>query len=84
MQDTAERVRSLVCEHLGVEPAIVTDAATFSGDLGADSLDRVELTMAAEQAFGVCIDDGEAEEVKTVAEFVTLVDRKRWQQTASV
>ncbi len=68
MSDVAERVKKIVVEHLGVEPEKVVDKANFIDDLGADSLDTVELVMAFEEEFGVEIPDDAAE---------TIVDGRR-------
>ena len=61
MTDTANRVKKIVAEHLGVEESKVTDTASFIDDLGADSLDTVELVMAFEEEFGCEIPDEAAE-----------------------
>ena len=66
MSDTAERVKKIVIEHLGVEEAKVVDNASFIDDLGADSLDTVELVMAFEEEFGCEIPDDAAEKILTV------------------
>ena len=66
MSDTAERVQKIVVEHLGVEADKVTQEASFIDDLGADSLDIVELVMAFEEEFGVEIPDDAAEKITTV------------------
>ena len=66
MSDIAERVKKIVVEHLGVEEAKVTDNASFIDDLGADSLDTVELVMAFEEEFGCEIPDDAAEKIQTV------------------
>jgi acyl carrier protein len=66
MSDIAERVRKVVVEHLGVEPAKVVDAAHFIDDLGADSLDIVELIMSLEEEFDLEITDDVAEGLVTV------------------
>jgi len=71
---TFERVRKIVSEHLGVEPEKVTNSANFVDDLGADSLDSVELVMACEEEFQIEISDDEAERVLTVADMVTVCD----------
>ena len=63
MSETADRVKKIVVEHLGVEPDKVTEDASFIDDLGADSLDIVELVMAFEEEFGVEIPDDAAEKI---------------------
>ena len=68
MSDTAERVKKIVVEHLGVEEEKVTPDASFIDDLGADSLDIVELVMAFEEEFGVEIPDDAAEKIATVGD----------------
>src|SRR3984893_13653209 len=68
MSDVGERVKKIVVEHLGVEPDKVTDNASFIDDLGADSLDTVELVMAFEEEFGCEIPDDAAETVLTVGD----------------
>jgi acyl carrier protein len=69
MSDIAERVKKIVVEHLGVEPDKVTEGASFIDDLGADSLDTVELVMAFEEEFGCEIPDDAAETILTVPTF---------------
>ncbi len=68
MASIAERVKQLVAEQLGVEEDQVTDEASFMDDLGADSLDTVELVMALEEEFDIEISDEDAEKVQTVQE----------------
>jgi acyl carrier protein len=68
MSDTADRVKKIVVEHLGVEEDKVTPDASFIDDLGADSLDIVELVMAFEEEFGVEIPDDAAEKIYTVGD----------------
>jgi len=68
MSDIGERVKKIVVEHLGVEPDKVTEAASFIDDLGADSLDTVELVMAFEEEFHCEIPDDAAETILTVGE----------------
>ena len=75
MSDTAERVKKIVIEHLGVEADKVTEQASFIDDLGADSLDTVELVMAFEEEFGVEIPDDAAETILTVGDAVKYVDK---------
>jgi acyl carrier protein len=75
MSDTAERVKKIVIEHLGVEADKVTEGASFIDDLGADSLDTVELVMAFEEEFGVEIPDDAAETILTVGDAVKYIDK---------
>jgi acyl carrier protein len=77
MSDTSDRVKKLLIEHLGVNAEKITDDASLYDDLGADSLDVVELTMAFEEEFGIKIGDDEAEKFQTVANCVELIDAKR-------
>jgi acyl carrier protein len=65
MSDIADRVKKIVVEHLGVEADKVTESASFIDDLGADSLDTVELVMAFEEEFGIEIPDDAAETIQT-------------------
>ena len=76
MSDTLEKVQSIVVEHLGVEKDKVTDSASFIDDLGADSLDTVELVMAFEEEFGSEISDSEAEKILTVGDAVKFIEGK--------
>ena len=71
MSDIADRVKKIVIEHLGVEADKVTDSASFIDDLGADSLDTVELVMAFEEEFGVEIPDDIAEKILTVKDAIS-------------
>jgi acyl carrier protein len=77
MSDIAERVKKIVVEHLGVDAAKVTDNASFIDDLGADSLDTVELVMAFEEEFGVEIPDDAAEKIVTVKDAVDYINQKK-------
>ena len=77
MSDIAERVKKIVVEHLGVEPDKVTEAASFIDDLGADSLDTVELVMAFEEEFGIEIPDDAAESIVTVGDAVKYIDKSQ-------
>ena len=76
MSDTADRVKKIVTEHLGVEGDKVTEDAAFIDDLGADSLDIVELVMAFEEEFGVEIPDDAAEDITTVKDAITYIDKQ--------
>jgi acyl carrier protein len=77
MSDIAERVKKIVVEHLGVEEAKVTEAASFIDDLGADSLDTVELVMAFEEEFSVEIPDDAAEKIATVKDAISYIEDKQ-------
>jgi len=72
-QKALEEVKKVVVEQLGVSEAEVTKEASFVDDLGADSLDTVELVMALEEAFSLEIPDEEAEKIKTVGDTVTYI-----------
>ena len=73
MSDIAERVKKIVVEHLGVEEDKVAEGASFIDDLGADSLDTVELVMAFEEEFSVEIPDDAAESIQTVGDAVKFI-----------
>jgi acyl carrier protein len=72
--ETEQRVKKIVVDHLGVEESEVKLEASFIDDLGADSLDIVELVMAFEEEFGVEIPDDAAEKISTVGDAVTYID----------
>ena len=74
MSDTADRVKKIVIEHLGIEESKVTDSASFIDDLGADSLDTVELVMAFEEEFGCEIADDAAEKILTVKDAIDHIE----------
>ncbi len=74
MSDVAERVKKIVVEHLGCDAAKVTDDASFIDDLGADSLDTVELVMAFEEEFGIEIPDDAAEKILTVKDAISFIE----------
>ena len=76
MSDVAERVKKIVIEHLSVEPDKVTESASFIDDLGADSLDNVELVMAFEEEFDIEIPDDAAEHIQTVGDAVKFITEK--------
>ena len=73
MSDIADRVKSIVVEHLGVEGDKVVEGASFIDDLGADSLDTVELVMAFEEEFGCEIPDDAAEKILTVKDAIDFL-----------
>jgi len=73
MSDIGERVKKIVVEHLGVEPDKVTEGASFIDDLGADSLDTVELVMEFEDEFETSIPDEEAEKIQTVGHAIEYI-----------
>ena len=74
MSDTSDRVKKIVVEHLGVEEDKVSEGASFIDDLGADSLDTVELVMAFEEEFGIEIPDDAAEKIATVKDAISFID----------
>ena len=76
MSETADRVKKIVVEHLGVEAEKVTEEASFIDDLGADSLDIVELVMAFEEEFNVEIPDDAAEKITTVKDAIDYIESK--------
>ena len=74
--DVASKVKKIVADNLGIEEAKVTEEASFIDDLGADSLDTVELVMAFEEEFGSEISDSEAEKILTVGDAIKFIDNK--------
>jgi acyl carrier protein len=75
-EPTEARVREIIVNELGVEPEKVTDDASFVEDLGADSLDTVELVMAFEEEFGIDIPDEDAEQMRTVGDAIRYLRDK--------
>ena len=75
MSDIAERVKKIVVDHLGVDAEEVVEGASFIDDLGADSLDTVELVMAFEEEFGVEIPDDAADSILTVGDAVKFIEK---------
>ncbi|MFZ0802644.1 MAG: acyl carrier protein [Terriglobales bacterium] len=74
-KEVTEKVRQIVSEQLGVDEAEVTPSASFIDDLGADSLDQVELVMALEEAFNMEVGDEDAERILTVQNAIDYVDK---------
>ena len=74
MSDVADRVKKIVLEHLGVEESKVVESASFIDDLGADSLDTVELVMALEEEFETEIPDEDAEKITTVQQATDYIN----------
>jgi acyl carrier protein len=77
MSDVAERVKKIVIEHLGVDADKVVEKASFIDDLGADSLDTVELVMAFEEEFEVEIPDDAAETIQTVGDAISFLEKSK-------
>ncbi|MDD4379839.1 MAG: acyl carrier protein, partial [Dysgonamonadaceae bacterium] len=70
MSEVAQRVKSIIVDKLGVEESEVTETASFTNDLGADSLDTVELIMEFEKEFDISIPDDQAEKISTVGDAI--------------
>ena len=77
MSDISERVKKIVVEHLGVEAEKVVDSASFVDDLGADSLDTVELVMAFEEEFNIEIPDEIAEKITTIKDAIGHIEKSQ-------
>jgi acyl carrier protein len=75
-KDISGKVKKMVADHLGVEELKVTEEANFVDDLGADSLDTVELVMAFEEEFGSEISDSEAEKILTVGDAIKFIESR--------
>ena len=75
--DVASKVKKIVADHLGIDDAKVIEEASFIDDLGADSLDTVELVMAFEEEFGSEISDREAEKILTVGDAIKFIENKQ-------
>ena len=75
MEPVADRVKKIIVDQLGVEEDLVTSDASFVDDLGADSLDTVELVMALEEEFGIEIPDEDAEKITRVKEAVDYIEK---------
>ncbi len=74
MSEIASRVKAIIVDKLGVEESEVTETASFTNDLGADSLDTVELIMEFEKEFGIAIPDDQAEKIGTVQDAVAYIE----------
>lgn len=74
MSEIAEKVKKIIVDKLGVEESEVTPEASFTNDLGADSLDTVELIMEFEKVFGISIPDDQAESITTVGQAITYLE----------
>ena len=74
--EIVEKVKAIIVDKLGVEPSEVTETANFTNDLGADSLDTVELLMEFERVFGIKIPDEETSNIATVADAIAKVEEK--------
>ena len=75
MADTASRVKAIIVDKLGVEESEVTPEASFTNDLGADSLDTVELIMEFEKEFNIAIPDDQAEKIGTVGDAISYIEQ---------
>ena len=75
-EDISSKVKKIVADHLGIDEAKVQDESSFMDDLGADSLDTVELVMAFEEEFGAEISDSQAEKILTVGDAVKFIEGK--------
>jgi len=74
MSDISSKVKSIIVDKLGVEEKEVTPAASFTNDLGADSLDTVELIMEFEKEFNIAIPDDQAEKIATVGDAISYIE----------
>ena len=75
MSEVAQRVKAIIVDKLGVEESEVTETASFTNDLGADSLDTVELIMEFEKEFNLSIPDDQAEKISTVGDAISYVEQ---------
>ena len=75
-KDVSGKVKKMVADHLGIDESKITEEANFIDDLGADSLDTVELVMAFEEEFGSEISDSEAEKILTVGDAIKFIENK--------
>tara|TARA_B100001250_G_scaffold96381_1_gene80664 strand:- start:549 stop:785 length:237 start_codon:yes stop_codon:yes gene_type:complete len=77
MSDIAEKVKAIIVDNLGVDTSEVVDGASFTNDLGADSLDTVELIMEFEKEFDIQIPDDKAEAIATVGDAITFIEQAK-------
>ena len=77
MSEIADRVKAIIVDKLGVDEALVTETASFTTDLGADSLDTVELIMEFEKEFGITIPDDQAEKIGTVGDAIAYIEANK-------
>ena len=77
MSDYKTKVTEIIVKKLGVEESLITDTASFTKDLGADSLDTVELIMEFEKEFDIAIEDSDAEKIQTVGDVVSYLNEKK-------
>ena len=75
MSDISDKIKAIICDQLMVDPEEVSDESSFVEDLGADSLDTVELIMEFEDEFGIEISDEQAEQISTVGEAVAYLEK---------
>ena len=77
MSEVTDRVKAIIVDKLGVDEGQVTETASFTTDLGADSLDTVDLIMEFEKEFGIKIPDEEAEKIQTVGDAIAYIEKAR-------
>jgi acyl carrier protein len=77
MIETTDKIISIISGHLGIEPSAVTPEASLVDDLGADSLDTVELVMAFEDAFGLAIPEADVERIRTVQDAIGYIEARQ-------
>ena len=77
MSEVASKVKAIIVDKLGVDEAEVTETASFTNDLGADSLDTVELIMEFEKEFGISIPDDQAEKIGTVGDAIAYIESNK-------
>jgi acyl carrier protein len=75
MADVASKVKAIIVDKLGVDESEITPTASFTNDLGADSLDTVELIMEFEKEFGISIPDGDTEKIATVGDVISYIEQ---------